>query len=73
MIIIIIIVVVIVLIIWLFAGGFSLNSSPSAGGNDHCADCRRLDSWWNSQDGWGKLGGALWYGAQKFACALKGC
>jgi hypothetical protein len=72
--IVIIIVVAFVIAVWLIAGGISQNNAPSATREfEKCTTCRRLDAWWNSQDGFGKFGGALCYGLQKLGCALMGC
>ena len=67
------------LIVWSIVGGVTYHSSGgssapiSTGVPERCADCTRLDAWWNSRDFWGKLAGAVYYAAAKFACAVRGC
>jgi hypothetical protein len=70
---------VIVVFVWLIVGGFFYHASGGAsaptptGIRPDCVACARLDRWWNSLDWIGKLAGAVWYGAQKLVCVLKGC
>lgn len=71
-----VIVVILGLLTWVGIGAAIMGSSrPSTAASTRagCEDCAQLDAWWNSMDGWGKLGGALWYGVAKAACLIRGC
>lgn len=71
---IVVVVIVVVVSAWLLIGGISQNNSPpSPPPYDNCAGCRRVDAWWASLDGWGRLAGAAWYALQKLGCAIMGC
>jgi hypothetical protein len=70
------VVIFVVIVVWGLIGvviRVSARPVPASPTRAGCDDCAQADAVWNSLDGFGKFGIAVWYGLVKAACAIRGC
>ena len=69
-----------ILLVATVAGAASNSNAPPAPAPQpddqkaiQCYVCVKLETWWNSLDGFGHFFYSIWYGINKLACKIKGC